>query len=104
MLQPRTLKYLAALVAVLALLSLPALIWPGYLDSPIGVVLAIPYLSIYLFHGAGVPGLLQNDGLCGWGWCNPTAFGWAFLCVFWFLILWLIAWFAAGLGKASPKT
>ncbi len=92
MLELRTLKTLALLIAVIVLLSLPGLFWPGYLDSPIGLLVAIPYLSIYLFHGIGIPGLLQNNGLCGWGWCAPTVFGWIFLLAFWLLVLWLIAY------------
>jgi len=39
-------------------------------------VLALPYYLVYLLHQAGMPGLLANDGLCGWGWCAPTLFGW----------------------------
>ena len=103
MLQPRTLKFLAMFVAVFALLLLPACIWPGYLDSPLGMILAVPYISIYLFHAMGIPWLLQNNGACGWGWCAPTVFGWIFLCVFWGLVLWLLAWGVARLSSGSPK-
>jgi hypothetical protein len=99
MFQQRTFKFLAAFIGVLALLLLPALRWPGYLDTPMGTIVAIPYLSIYLFHKLGIPGLLQNDGLCGWGWCAPTSFGWVFLCSFWLLVMWLMAWLAANLAS-----
>jgi hypothetical protein len=92
MFQPRTLKFLAIFIAVFILLLLPGLVWPGYLNSPMGIVVAIPYLSIYLFHSIGIPGLLQNNGACGWGWCAPTIFGWIFLGVFWVLVVWLLAW------------
>ena len=92
MFKPRTLKFLAAIIAIILLLASTALAWPGYLDSPVGLIVAIPYLSIYLFHKIGVPGLLQNQGACGWGWCAPTDFGWVFLCVFWLLAVWLLAW------------
>ena len=92
MLQPRTLKFFAAIIATLLLLSLPGLVWPGYLDSPAGLIVAVPYLSIYLFHKIGIPGLLEHNGACGWGWCAPTLFGWVFLCAFWLLIAWLLAW------------
>jgi hypothetical protein len=71
MFQPRTIKFLAAFIAVFILLLLPAFVWPGYLDSPVGIVVALPYISIYLFHSIGIPGLLQNNGACGWGWCTP---------------------------------
>ena len=102
MLQTRTLKFLAALVALLLVLLLPGKFWPGYLDSPVGIVVAIPYLSIYLFHSIGVPGLLQHNGMCGWGWCPPTVFGWVFLEVFWGIVVWLLAWAAASI-TSKPK-
>jgi hypothetical protein len=104
MLQPRTLKFFAAIVAIFLLLSLPALAWPNYLDSPAGLIVAIPYLSIYLFHKVGIPGLLEHNGLCGWGWCAPTIFGWVFLFTFWLLIAWLIAWGISGLTHHSRGT
>jgi hypothetical protein len=91
MLERRTLKVLGIMLLVHVLLLLPAKFWPGYLDSPVGVFLAAPYLSVYLFHGLGVPGLLQNDGACGWGWCAPTNFGWTFVGVFWVGLAWLVA-------------
>ncbi|MDD2744293.1 MAG: hypothetical protein PHV02_18700 [Rhodocyclaceae bacterium] len=96
---PRTLKLFAAIVSVFFLLSLPALVWPAYLDSPAGLMVAVPYLSIYLFHQVGIPGLLENNGLCGWGWCAPTAFGWGFLATFWLLIVWIFAWGLSSLGR-----
>ena len=92
MFQPQTLKFFAAIVAIYLLLSLPGLVWPSYLDSPAGLFVAVPYLSIYLFHKIGIPGLLENNGACGWGWCAPTLFGWVFLCAFWLMIGWLLAW------------
>jgi hypothetical protein len=91
MFKPRTLKILAAIITGYLLLLLPAQIWPGYLDTPAGIILVFPYLSIYLFHGIGIPFLLQNNGACGWGWCAPTLFGWVFLGTFWILVVWLIA-------------
>lgn len=99
----RTSKFFVALIAAFLLLSLPALVWPRYLDSPVGLMLAVPYLSIYLFHGIGIPGLLQNNGACGWGWCAPTALGWLFLAVFWLLVTWLLAWGLASLTRHPPK-
>jgi hypothetical protein len=103
MFHPRTLKILAVFIAFFILLSLPALIWPGYFDSPMGIILVIPYISIYIFHQIGIPNLLQNNGLCGWGWCAPTTFGWIFLGSFWLLVAWLIAWAAASLTKITDN-
>jgi hypothetical protein len=99
MFKPRTLKTLALILAIYGLLLLPALIWPSYLDSPAGVLLLIPMLSVYLFHKAGVPGLLEHDGLCGWGWCSPTVFGWLFVAIFWLAVAWLVAWGLSSLSR-----
>jgi hypothetical protein len=101
MFQPRSLKFFAAIIAIFLLLSLPALVWPDYLDSPAGLIVAVPFLSIYLFHKIGIPGLLEHNGACGWGWCAPTLFGWIFLCAFWLLIVWLVAWGLSSLTRDS---
>jgi branched-subunit amino acid transport protein len=87
----QTLKVFALIVAGYVLLGLPAAFWPQYLDSPVGLVYALPFLSVYLFHAIGVPGLLQNNGACGWGWCSPTTFGWVFIVGFWLGVAWLLA-------------
>ena len=81
----------AVLVALYGGLCLPALAWPGWLDSPVGLWVAIPYVSIYLFDTLGIPGLLRNGGRCDWGWCPPSTFGWAFLAAFWLGVTWLVA-------------
>lgn len=94
----RTVRVFAFIVAAYALLALPGLFWPAYLDTPAGLPVATTYLSIYLFHGIGVPGLLQNGGACGWGWCAPTVFGWVFLTAFWLGVAWLLARLIARIG------
>ncbi len=94
----RTLKVFFLLLAGYCLLLAPAAFRPSYLDSPLGLLLAGPYLCIYLFHGLGIPGLLQHDGHCGWGWCAPTSFGWFFLGAFWGAVVWLMA---AGIAAIS---
>src|SRR5688572_10016019 len=93
----RTLRIFAVLVAAYALLVLPGFVWPSYLDTPAGLLVLVPGLSIYLFHKVGIPGLLEHNGLCGWGWCAPTTFGWVFLVAFWLLVVLLIAWGIAAL-------
>lgn len=99
MFEPRTLKIFALLVVLYALPVLPALAWPAYLDSPAGWLVLVPGLSVYVFHRLGIPGLLEHDGLCGWGWCAPTPFGWVFLVVFWLVAAWLVAWAIAALTR-----
>ena len=98
MLDPRTLKILAVVLILYGLLALPAFVWPAYADSPAGLLLLVPGLSIYLFHKVGIPGLLEHDGLCGWGWCAPTPFGWIFLGILWLVAAWLLAWAVASLS------
>lgn len=100
MLKPRTLKLLVLILAVYGLLLLLVLARPPYLESPIGLLVIVPGLSVYVFHKLGIPGLLEHNGLCGWGWCAPTAFGWLFIVVFWLAIAWLLAWTIASLTKA----
>jgi hypothetical protein len=99
MLKPRTLKILTLILAVYAFLVLPGLFWPAYFNSPAGLLVLVPGLSIYVFHKAGVPGLLEHNGYCGWGWCAPTMFGWVFLVAFWIIAAWLIAWGVAVLAS-----
>jgi len=100
MFKPRVLKTLAIIVIIYFLLLSPGLIWPKYLDSPVGLLAAFPFLSVYLFHGIGIPFLLEHNGACGWGWCAPTLFGWIFISVFWLLVTWLLAAFFANItGK-----
>ena len=92
MLKPPTLKMLALFVVSYGLLLLPGLILPEYFDSPAGLLLLVPYLSVHLFHKLGIPGLLEHNGLCGWGWCPPTVFGVIFMVVLWAMAAWMLAW------------
>ncbi len=98
-----TLKIFAWLVGLYVLALLPALFFPEYGDSVAGILVLIPYLSILLFHKAGIPGVLQHDGLCGWGWCAPTVFGWVLAALFWLGLVWLLASILATL-RASGET
>ena len=99
MFKPRVLKIAALIITGYAVLVLPGFFWPAYLDSPASIVTLVPLLSVYVFHKVGVPGLLEHNGLCGWGWCSPTAFGWAFAAVFWVMAVWLAAWGIAALSN-----
>lgn len=90
MLDRATLRIFVLIVALYGILWLPVMVWPdsSYLDTGPGLVAAFPLLSIYIFHGVGIPGLLQNDGACGWSWCGPSVFGWVFLLAFWLALVW----------------
>ncbi len=100
----KTLKIMALLLAAYILLWLPSFFWPSYLDSPFGFIAALPVLSVYIFHSIGIPGLLQHNGVCGWGWCAPTFFGWVFVISFWLLLLWLFAKLISSLTHHSGGT
>lgn len=89
MLQPRTIKIFAFLVFLCLLLMLVASLLP---DSPLGAVLVAPLLSVFAMHKLGVPGLLEHDGLCGWGWCSPTVPGWLLAGALWLAAAWALAW------------
>jgi len=95
----RTLGTFGVIVLLYGLLTVPGFFFPRYLDSPPGLLVAFPYLSIYLFHRLGIPGLLEHNGACGWGWCAPTPAGWAFLVTFWVLAAWLVAWGVSHVGR-----
>ena len=88
----RTLRIFVVIVAGYALLVLPGFIWRPWFDSPAGLLVLIPGMSVYLFHKLGVPGLLEHNGYCGWGMCAPTVFGWVFLVAVWLLVAWFAAW------------
>jgi len=92
MLERRTLAILSALLAAYLLLALPTYVGPAALGEYSAVVVMPIILSLYLFNRLGVPALLENDGLCGWGWCGPTAFGLVFLALFWLGVAWVAAW------------
>lgn len=87
----RTARIALVLVGGYALVTLPAYLWSGYLETPLGWIAFAPFLVVYALHALGVPGMLQNDGACGWGWCAPTALGWLAAGAVCLLALWLLA-------------
>jgi len=97
----KTFKIMAVILFIYFLLWAPPIFWPKYLDTPLGIIVAFPLWSVYLFHSIGIPGLLQHNGACGWGWCAPTFFGWVFITVFWLLLVWLAARFFISLTNHS---
>ena len=81
---------LAIVVGAYIMLCVPALFIDGYLEKPIGLIVVLPVSSIYFFNSIGIPGLLENSGACGAGWCSPTLFGWVFISCFWIVVVWLM--------------
>lgn len=94
------------LLILAAYFSLWALTYfvPSAFDSPLGLIVAIPFISIYLFHSIGIPGLLQHHGACGWGWCAPSVFGLVFIITFWLLMVWLFARFIVSLTQNANES
>ena len=96
----RTLIVFLVILALYVVALLPALVLGPDAESPLVRVAAVPYLSANLFHSIGVPGLLQHGGACGWGWCEPTWFGWLFVACAWLGLAWMLAWLVSWmLGK-----
>ena len=93
--QVSTGRVFAALLLFYGVTLLPALWSSDYLDSPVGVLVLLPFFSVYLLHAIGLPGLLVNNGACGWGWCSPTALGWTAAAVLWLAVAWGVAWAVA---------
>lgn len=103
MLRARTLKIFALLVAAFIVLGAPAYVGPAFLEEPSSYVVIVPVMSLYFFQHIGIPGLVEHNGLCGWGLCGPTPFGVAFVVAFWLGIAWLVAWAIARFaGRRSP--
>jgi hypothetical protein len=99
--QRSTIKILFVLVLFYVLIWLPYLLLredlPDGLNAPYALLGGVQIAPIYLFNGMGVPGLLVNNGHCGWGWCSPSVFGYSLLVVFWLAVLWLAAGLTAKL-------
>lgn len=101
MLKPRTIKIFVLLVLAHGLLVLLATIVPG---SPLDSALLAPLLVVYALHKVGVPGMLESDGLCGWGWCSPTGPGWLAVAVLSVATAWLVAWALGRLTDCLAKS
>ena len=50
-----------------------------------------PFVIASLLHRMSIPGMLQHDGKCGWGWCEPTPLGWIAGVAFIAGALWMLA-------------
>ena len=97
MIKSRTLKILALLLLTYGLLWLLVSQNAAAADSPLALLMALPLFFVYAFHKVGVPGLLEHNGLCGWGWCAPTPLGWLAAAAAVLFGFWLMAWAIAAL-------
>ncbi len=96
-----------AIVMVHLLIVAAFLLWPSLLETPLGLLAWLPFLGVYLLSMAGVPWLLANNGVCGWGWCAPSVLGWLALAVLWLALMWWLVGALAWLGgrrKAAQAT
>jgi len=93
----KTLIIMLIILAFYGLLCLPVISWPAYSEGPFGIVISVPVLAVYIFHHLGMPGLLEQNGACGWGWCAPTPLGWIFIACFWLMVVGLVASFISRL-------
>ena len=104
MLKSKTVKIMLLILAAYFSLWALSYLVPSTFDSPLGLIVAIPFMSIYLFHSIGIPGLLQHHGACGWGWCAPSVFGLVFIITFWLLMVWLFARFIVSLTQNANES
>ncbi|ACR14787.1 hypothetical protein TERTU_3772 [Teredinibacter turnerae T7901] len=107
MFERTTIKLLCVFILINALVWLPYLLLrdnlPVYMSAPYAVLGFIQTMPVYLLNSIGFPGLLLNNGQCGWGWCSPSTFGYCALLVFWLIVLWLIARLVSLLASAPKK-
>ena len=105
MFERSTIKVFSVCAAVYAGVWLPYVVLqgnlPSYLSAPYAVLGLVQAIPVYILDSMGIPGLLQNNGHCGWGWCGPTVFGYVVLVMFWVAIVWFIAWFISNLTSAG---
>ena len=99
MLDRRTLTILVVLLAAGALLWTAVATVPALAESSLAVVVLVPLFAVYALHRLGVPGLLEHDGLCGWGWCAPTPAGGLLGAAALVLAAWVLAWGLAALTR-----
>jgi len=88
-------KVFSVLLAAHALLGISSYLGIPFLETIGGYAVLLPFFSAFLFHKAGVPGVLEHAGHCGWGWCSPTPLGWALVAFLWLAAYALLAWLIA---------
>lgn len=93
-------KIFAVIVGAYGLLLAVGLLFEDTLGAVAMPLVAVPYFSVLLMHKAGLPGVLEHDGLCGWGWCMPTPLGWALTAALWLALAWGLSLGIAALLRA----
>lgn len=93
----RASKIFGVLLAAHVLLGISSYLSIPFLETIGGYAVLLPFFSAFLFHNAGVPGVLEHGGHCGWGWCSPTPLGWALIAIVWLAAYASLAWLIARL-------
>lgn len=86
--KPSPWRIFAIIVGSYTLLLVLGTLFEETLGAVALVLVVVPYFSVLLMHKAGLPGVLEHEGLCGWGWCAPTPLGWALTAVLWLGLAW----------------
>lgn len=88
---PRPWKIFAIIVGSYALLVALGTLFEDTLGAVALALVVVPYFSVLLMHKAGLPGVLEHHGLCGWGWCAPTPLGWVLTAALWLGLAWALS-------------
>jgi hypothetical protein len=84
-----TLKVFCIVAGLCALLAAPVFFVENY---PLAEFAVIPLGLLHMLHKAGVSGLLEMGGLCGWGYCSPTTAGKIIASIITLGILAIVSW------------
>jgi hypothetical protein len=83
-------RLFAAAVAAYGAVWLAGWLWPGFGESFLGQLAAVPPFTVYLFEEMGIPGLTDRSR-CDWMWCRPTILG---------IVVTTLVWLAAAWGAS----
>jgi len=90
-------RILLGLQAIIGLLFAVRAVAPTGSVEWLDYLVLAGYISTLIAHQVGVPGVLEHNGLCGWGMCSPTPIGWVVAVGFWLCALALLSWAVAWL-------
>lgn len=97
---PNPWRIFAGIVGSYTLLLVLGTLFEDTLGAVALALVVVPYFSVLLMHKAGLPGVLEHDGLCGWGWCAPTPLGWVLTAALWLGLAWAVSLGIAKLLRA----